>query len=297
MVIKDKFILMKNVDNLLTVSKNALASYEREENSPRNVFTFLKQREKQIKNHFTKNRIFKLISDIREREDLSIVAFDNYLLPVTYSPGIKKMIVNLKPMDVEEIVDLSPANAYALLVYAFCFAQLVNGSVKVPDVYAKPIIDFLLSMFVKVFGREYGLLGIYASGIPKLKYIIACYILASFFGLKGEAGLRQATKYAPYEYGPEKKELLQYDFSRIDEFVKALSELKVMSGVKLYGFTTHIYKYFGATFLPALEDMSRFISIMATSNIKGATVVRSFLYTYNETAFDRILEIPKRIFR
>lgn len=298
MVIKDKFVLMKNVDNLLKVSKNELAAYEKEENSPRNVFIFLNQREKQIKNHFTKKRIFQFISDVKAREDLSIVAFDRYLLPVTYSPSLKKMIINLKPMDVEEILDLSPQNVYALLVYAFCFSQLVNKSVKVPDIYAKPIIDFWLSMFVKVFGREYGLLGIYASGIPKLKFIIACYILDAFFGKGTNINLlRNASKYAPYEYHQEKDQFLKYDFSKIDEFVKALSELKVMSGVKLYGFTTHIYRYFGATFLPALEDLSRFISIMATSDVKGSTVVRSFLYTYNETAFDRILEVPKRIFR
>lgn len=298
MVIKEKFILMKNVDNLLNLSKNVLASYEKEENSPRNLFTFLKQREKQIKNHFSKNKIFKLVTEKESRENLHIVNFDKYILPVSYSPPAKGIIVNLKPFDVDEIVDLSPSNVYALLVYAFSFSQLVTKKVNVPESYAKPIIDFLLSMFVKVFGKEYGLLGIYASGIPKLKYLIACYILSAFFGnATSTTLLRKATKLAPYDYSNEKEQLLKYDFSRIDQFVRALSELKVMGGVKAYGFTTQLYKYFGATFLPALEDLSRFISVMTTSNIKGSTVVRSFLYTYNETAFDRILEIPRRVFR
>ena len=299
MLIKDNFVLMKNVPNLLNnVTDSMLESYEKEENSPRLIFTFLKQREKVIKNHFTKKRIYKLISDIKEREKLHVVKFDTYLLPVSHNQRTGAMIVNLKPYDVDELIDLSPSNAYALLVYAFCFAQLTSKRVKINESFAKPIVDYLLSMFVKVFGKEYGLLGIYASGIPKLKFLLACYILAAFFGNQTNISLlRKAERIAPYSYKDEESQIMTYDFQRIDQFLKCLSDLKVMPGVKTYGFASKLYRFFGDSFLPAIEDLSRFISVLVTSDIKGATISRSFLYTYNEKAFDRIMEIARKVFR
>jgi hypothetical protein len=208
------------------------------------------------------------------------------------------MIVNLKPYDVDELIDLSPSNAYALLVYAFCFAQLTSKKVKINESFAKPIVDYLLSMFVKVYGKEYGLLGIYASGIPKLKFLLACYILSAFFGNQTNiALLRKAERIAPYSYRDEESQMMTYDFQRIDQFLKCLSDLKVMPGVKTYGFASKLYRFFGDSFLPAIEDLSRFISVLVTSDIKGATISRSFLYTYNEKAFDRIMEIARKVFR
>lgn len=297
-LVKDSFVLMRNVTNLLNVPESTLKSYEKEENSPRHIFTFLKQRERQIKNHFTKKRIFNFIADKVERESLHVVNFERYILPVTYSPTARAMIINLKPFDVEEFVDLSPANAYALLVYAYCFESLVTSRVKVPDAFAKPIIDYMTSLFIKVFGKELGLLGIYASGIPRLKFLFACYILSAFFGESTNMGMfRKAAKFAPYEYTQDKDILMKFDYSRIDHFLNALSELKVAPGIKLYGFTAKLVNFFTASFLPAMEDLSRFISIMTTSDIKGSTVIRSFMYTYNEKAFERIMEISRKVFR
>ena len=175
MVIKDVFKLIKNTPNILNVSDNILQKYQKEENSPRQIFTFLKQREKSIKKHFTNKTIFNLIGNTKQREMIKVVKFDQYILPVTYSPSSDSIIINLKPLDVEEIVDLSPNNLYALLVYGYAFRQFIKR-VKIPDKYAGPIIAYLLSTFIKLFGKEYGLLGIYASGIPKLKFFIACYV-------------------------------------------------------------------------------------------------------------------------
>ena len=70
-----------------------------------------------------------------------------------------------------------------------------------------------------------------------------------------------------------------------------------MPGLNVYMFLAEIVKRFGFNFLPALEDLSRFISILTASNIPGTSVVPSFLSKYDETSFNNILQISKSIFK
>jgi hypothetical protein len=250
-----------------------------------------------IKNHFTKKPVFKLIEDISKREKIKVVNFEKYILPVTYSSVADSIIINLKPYDVDEISDLSPNNLYALLVYGYCFSKLVKR-VKIGDQYADLFVKYFLSLFIKVFGKEYGLLGIYSKSIPKLKFLIACYVLSSFFDYRNDNRLyKKASSIATYPYLEEKMDLINYDFSDISKFIKALSDFKVMPGIKIYGFTAKLHRFLGVEFLPALEDLSRCISILLTSDIRGANIVRSFLYKYNEKVFNQIIELSKGVFK
>ena len=180
MKVKDSFKLVSNVPNILNLSESVLRSYYDEDNSPRHVFAILELKKNSIV-HFTTKKIFKMVSDTKKRDSLQIINFD-YPLPVSYNPPTKGMIVNLKPFELKEISNMSPNDLYASIVYAYSFSQMVTKKFKISPSYAKIIVNFLLSFYVKAFGRKYGLVGIYSSGIPKLKFLIACYILSSFFG-------------------------------------------------------------------------------------------------------------------
>ena len=298
MVIQDKFKLIREASNILNVPEVILNRFQEAENNPRNIFTFLKQRERSIKAHFTNDKIFRLIENIKEREMIKVVTFDDYILPVSYSPVADAIIINLKPFNVKEISEFSPNNLYALLVYGYAFRKFIKDT-KVPDNFAGTVISYFLSLFVKLFGKEYGLLGIYASGIPKLKYMIAVYILCSFFGYPiNDKLLRKATTFAPYDFRAERTALLQYNYRDIKEFIKALSETRVFPGIKLYGFTAKVHRSLEISFMPALEDLSRFICILLSADIKGSTIVKSFISSaYNQSAYDQTLVIAKRAFK
>ena len=82
MVIKDKFELLNKIPNLLNVPASSLKTYEAEENSPRHIFTFLTLKQKHIK-HFSKDKIFKFIGNVQERENIKVVTFEKYPLSVT----------------------------------------------------------------------------------------------------------------------------------------------------------------------------------------------------------------------
>jgi hypothetical protein len=296
MIIKDSFRLVGGVPNVFKVSESVVKSHQIEENNPRNVFTFLEQRKKTIK-HFTTDTIFKLLKDIKKRESIQVVKIDSYPLAVSYNPPTKGMIINLKPFEVSEISSMNPNDVYASLVYAYSFANLVTKKFKISESYAQIIIKYLLSFYVQVFGKEYGLVGIYSSGIPKLKFLIACYILSAFFGHKSDKKLfNKASTLAPYLYANEFDQLVKYDFSQIEDFIRATSELKVMPGLSLVVFTAKLYKYFGINILPAIEDCSRFFSVILTSSVPGSRLVPRFLFKYNEKEYFKLIEVMRRMF-
>jgi hypothetical protein len=296
MVIKKEFRLVSNTPNILNLSQSVIKSYQEEENNPRHVFAILELKKKSIR-HFSNSTIFKLVSDIRKRDVIEVVNFDRYPLPVSYNSSTKGLIINLKPFEVDEISNMSPNDLYASLVYAYSFSKLVTGKFKISESYIKVIVNYLLSFYVQVFGKDYGLVGIYASGIPKLKFLVACYIYAAFFGYStNEKLFKRASAIAPYMYSNEYAALKTYDFSMISQFIKALSELKVMPGLSITKYTSKLYRFFGINILPAMEDISRFFSVVVTSTVPGSRVVPRYLYKYNEREFFKLIDITRRIF-
>lgn len=297
MNVKKEFELLKGTPNTLNTNKATIENYQTHENNPDNMYSFLKIHERSIV-HFTKDKIFKILSDPKKRNDFNVVNFDRYILPITYNYPTNGKIINLKSFDVDIIAKVNPRNFYGAIVYAYSFAKLVDGKVKITESDADPIIGFLLSMFIKVFGKEYGLLGAYASGIPMLKFLISCYVFSSFFGRKVSKDLfRKASSIAPLNYNDYYDELMKYNFASTVDFIKSLSDFKVMSGMTRYNFTAKMLKFLSVNFLPALEDLSRFISIMLTTSISGCTLVPTFISKYNETEYKKIIDLSRSIFK
>lgn len=297
MVIKENFELLNKAPNLLNVPKSAMKTYSREENSPRHIFTFLTLKQKHIK-HFTKDKMFKFIGNVKDRESVEVVTFEKYPLQVTFNKPTKNIILNLTPMDVEDVASLSPNDLFSYLVYGYGFSQLVNRKVKVGDMYAKTIVDYLTSLFVRAFGKDYGLTEIYSSGIPKLKFLLACYVFASFFGQSVDRGLiRKAISVAPYDFQPEERQILSYDYSSVIQFLKALSDMRVMPGIKPYSFTAKWFKWYGLNMVAGLEDLSRLICAVVSSSVGGSTLTKGWISKYNEKAFGQIIEISRKVYK
>jgi hypothetical protein len=298
MVVKEKFTLLKNVPNVLHLSHNTIKAHSVSAGT-RKVFVVLEMLKDRI-NHYTKDRVFTLISDTRKRDKtLAVVKMPNYILPVSYNVTTKQIILNITPFDTDDLYPTKPdpINIYASIVYGICMADMVNGKAKIPESYFGPISSYLLSMFIRVFGKEYGLLGMYATEINKLKFLICCYIMTSFFGMSGKEVYTKATTASAFDYRDIKDKLDTYNFENIEDFIKALSELKVMPGLNRFHFTERLYRFLGVGFLPALEDLSRFVSVLTVSAITGSSVVPTFIYSYNEGEFNKIIDISKGIFK
>ena len=297
MIIKEKFDLLKGVDNVLNISSSNLKNIE-VENGPRKVFVVLELMKNRISHH-TKKGVFDLISGLEARKKLKIVNLPSYSLPVSYNKPTQDQIINLSPFGVDDIISTKPGtqNLYALMVYSIVFSDLISGKHKVPEKFSTPITNYFVSILIRLFGKEYGLLGSFSSEINKLKFLVNLYILASFFGITGKSALKRAAAASSFDYRKIEDKFVKYNFSDINDFILSLSETGVMPNINRHIFTAKVLRQFGFNFLPALEDCSRFIATMATSEIKGSSVVSTYLYKYNERDFNQILEISKAIFR
>ena len=295
MIIKDKFELLKNVPNVLNMSKSEIKSVEIEK-GPRKIFATLELVKKRI-THFTKNEVFNLISDIKEREKIHVVNLKDYILPVSYNKPTDGIVINLSYFNTDDVSRVSPRNIYACVVYGITLRSLLTKKSKlIKNSYYSIIVGYLTSVLVRIFAKEYGLLGLYSDRITKLKFLISCYVVASFFGIKGDNIYKLSSTVSLYGYKDIVKDLRKYNFSSMNDFIKSLSNLNVMPGMEKYKFTSKLLKMLGINFLAAFEDVTRFVSVLTTSNISGSNVTSTFLFRYNEYEFSKILLISKSIF-
>lgn len=296
MVVKEKFTLLKDIPNILNISSSGMSAF-RVEDGIETFKSILSLLEKKI-NHFTKDKSFK---DLKENPNLvEIVYIPKYPLPVAYNKPTNQILINLSSFNTREITTMNPSSRdlYGCLVYGICFKELVTTQ-SIPDRFAGHITAYLLSVFTTIFGKEYGLLGIYSTQIPKLKFMISCYIYSSFFNITGNRLYQNASIATAYNYKNDLELLNKFDFSDANDFIKALDQLKVFPGVSKYNFVSKILRMLSIHFIPAIEDCARFISVLTTSNVPGITTALSpaFYYRYNETEFDIIMQISKRIFK
>jgi hypothetical protein len=296
-MVKQKFDLLKGVDNVLKVSSSTI-SKALVGNGPRKIFVNLELEKRRI-NHFTKDKVFSLITSKSARKIINVVNFDKYALPITYNVTTKGMIINISHFGVDDILSTKPGpiNLYALMVYGITFSTLVSGQIRVSDRYSSAMADYMTSLLIRFFGKQYGLLGSFSSEIIKLKFLINCYILGSFFGTTGLAAWKRASAAASYSYKDIEDKLKRYDFTTINDFITSLSETGVMPNINRHLFAGKMLQMLGLNFMPALEDLSRFISILTTSDIKGSNIVPTWISKYNERAFQSILEISRNIFK
>lgn len=297
MIIKKRFILLKDVPNVLGLSSGAIKRSFIPDGRQK-VSTMLDLFKGSIQ-HYTKDKVYDFISNPKKIKDLDVVYLSGYNLTTSFNKPTKGVLLNLSPFGAKDISPSNPGtkNLYAGLVYGLCFRDLVTGKAKVSDQFSKPIIDYLSSLFLRLFGKEYGLLGTYMPEIPKLRFLTGCYVLNSFFGKTGVSSYKTSSSMAAFNYRPEVDKLNRYDFSDIGYFIQALSDFKVMPGMNKHVFTAKVLKSYTLEFLPALEDLSRFISVFATSEITGNSIVPTYLYRVNQKAFESIITISKVIFK
>ena len=297
MVVKPKFDLLRGIDNVLRMSSSEIKRYEIE-NGPRKIFVVLELMKSRI-NHYTKDKVFDLISNKVKRTKIHVVNLPQYPLPISYNIPTKSMVINVSPFGVDDVETNKPGafNLYALMVYGIAFRDLVEGKIRVTDNYAPVISSFMGSILIRLFGKQYGLLGSFSTEIPKMKFLTNLYILDSFFGIKGPNAYKKAATAAGFNYKDMEDRLRRFDFSNINDFIKALSEFGIMPNMSRHLFAAKALRFFGLNVMPAFEDCSRFIATLATSDIKGSNVVSTYISKYNERDFAKILELSRVIFK
>jgi len=297
MITKQNFILLKDIPNILSMSSSELEKIRLPGGFEK--MNLMLDFSRDGIDHFSKDKVFNLLEESKKKKKIEVVYLSSYNLPVSYNKTTDAIIVNLFPFGVKDILSTRPGvkNLYASVLYGICLSEVATKKVKIDSKYAPIISSFFTSMLIRLFGKEYGLLGSFMSEISKLKFLVNCYVSASFFGETGRAAYSKSISYSGFNYKEIEGDLKKYDFSDIGNFIQSLSELKVMPGLNKHLFTAKILKSYTFNFLPALEDLSRFLATIASSQIVGSTIAPTFLYRVNEDAFGKITDMVRLIFR
>jgi hypothetical protein len=292
-VVKEEFQLLKDQKNFLDMSpadlKNILV-----EKSQALVYNVLKLQERRI-DHFSKTTIFDLVSDPKSKRKIHVVVYPEYILPVSFNRPTRGIVINLSAFHTDDISRVDPRNIYACLVYGYCLASLASETDA--SSISSHIINYWLSAFVKLFGKKFGLLGSYVKEINKLKFLISCYILTSFFGVGKQKVYSLSASTSFFDYKPFIDDLDRFDFSKVEDFINSMSSLRVMPGINKYSFTSTFIKYASVNFIPGLEDVSRFISSLVTASLKGSQVIPGYISTYNEDEYGKIVKFGQSMFK
>jgi len=299
MIIKDKFnLFFKDIPNILHLSKKEITKYSIEKGGQKNLLTVLDLNKDNV-NHYSKKQIYNFVANIEKRNHILVINHPEYNLHISYNKPTDDLVFNISPYDVDNIYtnNIDFRNIYAQMVYGLCFYNLASGRYIIKPSYFVPISNYLLTIFVSIFGKEYGLFGAYSDNISKLNFLISCYVLSSFFGIIVEKCYKMAFTVSSFPFRELQEDLNKYNFSNIEDFIKSLSDLRVFPGINRYSFTRKVVSTLGVSFLPALEDIGRFISIMSCVDIKGSSIVNTNISKYDNQSFLRIIEISKLIFR
>jgi hypothetical protein len=297
MIIKEKFTLLEGKPNILDISKSAIESLILEGNTPQHVYAALELKKNVIK-HSGLKKILEYVKNVKTSKDLKIIVYEQYPIVVSYNRKTNDKIININTFNAKDLGRVSYANLYGALVYAYTFEKIVNKKLRLPDNMAQPISNFFFSLFVQVFGRDYGLVGTYSSKLSGLKFLLTAYILIAFFGRKQERPtFNLAKQYSGFDYSSKADVLKRNDLTDIKGLVKSLSEMEIMPGLNIIKFTTILWRRFDVQMLPMFEDLSRFMSLLMASSVAHQTFSKNFIRKYQSEVYDRLRTyMEKKIF-
>jgi len=296
--IKKQFEMIKNADNIVSSIK-----YQPVNNWYKKISNIFSLMDSHLK-HNSKNSIVKLINNEKKIESVfQFVVFSQsspeYHLPGCYNYSSKKQMINIGYYQINDISITKPSfkELYSIIVYNYILYMIHSKKIKFNYDISNAIVNYYTSMFMSLFGKQYGMTGIYTVKIPKLKFCIACYVLGSYFDLNKKKVFEQAQSISTFSYNNIENDLTRYDFSKVEDFVKMLSELDVFSGFNIYKMMGRMYASFGVSFLAAFEDFGRFLATIEVCSISGNGIIPSFIYKYNKQAFDGISKATSIIYK
>jgi hypothetical protein len=295
MIVKERFKLFDS-PNIIQLTRNDILRYSLPK-GPTKIASVLEMVEDKV-NHFTKPRIYRYLSE-KALYRTAVLIIPEYPLCVGWNKPTNQIIINLYRFGIDDIYpnNPDPIDIYALMVYGIAFSNLANGSVVVSANHYPPMSAFLFTLFMRLFGKEYGLSSTFSTELSKLEFLLHVYVLSSFFGVTGSEAYSRASISSSFDFKEYVDFLNNYDFTDTGHFVACLSDFKIMPGITKTKFSEKFWRYFGVDFLPALEDVSRFISIMTCVSIPGSSIVPTYLAKkYNVSEFNKILEISKVVF-
>ncbi len=195
-----------------------------------------------------------------------IVYIKDYSLPAFVSKdGIGHINLSVLPSDNPS--DITPADMYALFLYTTSLTKFITKQA-VPLGIEEQVAEFIFAIFIKIFRKRAGLAGA-RELVPKLAFLIHLYVHVGMFGY--EDSERDRRRIASSLFTTIDDLNLDYDFSSISDFLKAINGNNIIS-ISNNKFSTEIINRGNIASLPMFEDVSRFFAMLLASTVPGSRI-------------------------
>jgi hypothetical protein len=297
-IIKKNFELVRHAQNIVNISN--VKKYEINDwyRKIYNIFELLDSGFK----HDGRKTINKIIQNEKLTKNIFDIIIFPESIPEYHLPGClnindKKQLINIGFYQINDISISKPSAKalYSIFLYNYILYKIHTKKIKFPIDISQNIINYYTAMFISMFGKQYGMIGIYTAKIPKLKFFIACYVLSSYFGMKGKDLFFKAQSYSTFAFN-NISDLEKYDFSNVNDFVKTLSDYDIFPGFNVYKMIGKFYTSFGISFLAAFEDFGRFIALISVCTISGNGIAPAFISKYNKQVFNNLMKSIRIIY-
>jgi len=289
---KPKLLLMADIDNVFDYPQATVDAHKLGDEDVQNIIDTIRLFLPKAKDHFSQNLISKQLSNDFKNFDFIRL---KYPLPAAFNLREKKILINVSVWQKKDILNVSPNDIYASLIYGYICAYYTIKPLPKED--SAIILDYMTNVWIKLFAKKYGLIGSYVSEIPKFRFLINLHTLVSYFDVPQKLAYKNASNLAKTSADSFDIDLDQYDFYNTKDLIRSLSDSGVLFGISLHEFASMIIKYLGAVSLPMFEDGMRFMATMGGASIASTTLFSPTIPRYNVNLYERIIKILETMAR
>jgi hypothetical protein len=289
-MIKETLTLLNNKPNIFDFPQATIDSFKIDEDDHDVFISTVKlflSKAKSSKQFTSKYVEFHVDNNFKY---VDIIRYNQYPLPAVFNKQTKRCVLNLSALGKRSISNVGVRDIYTMVVYGHVCSYL-SSAVQIPEDGADSFAEFMIQMLLKIFSKKYGLTGSYVDLIPQLRFFTSYYIYNSFFGIEKNNAIQKASYFSKVDPKQLKIDLSTYDFTKISDFLKAMSDNEVTPGLNDYRFLETMIRNFGTMNLPIFEDIMRFSSVMVASSINGNTYFPPVLQMYNQKVYFKVNSI------
>lgn len=284
MIVKDRLELVYgksgNLSNIFESNYSSLKKYEINKLNLEHIKNIARVYGSS-RSHFAKGIVDKNIPKCK------VIEYDKYPLSGFSTKGYVP-VVNLVSFAGGSISDFTPANAYSLYLYSIAFSSFAKKKPFRSDI-EEHVSSFIFTVFMRMFGKQAGLVGSYKHLIPQLRFIISLYVSIGMMGNNDTSSERKKIALRSQLIDIETMKM-DYDFSKIKEFLKCINENRIIP-ISENVFSSKIIRMGGIDILPIFEDISRFFAVFLASTVSGNTIFGGYLPKVRPELFQKLVYI------
>lgn len=284
--------ILAGASNILDVPQGTVDGHKLPDDDVKQIMGSVALFVKKVGNHWSRKIVEKQLAN--SFQNIDVVSLKKYPLPSVFNRKTSRMLLNMNTFGRRSALNISSRDLYASVVYTYLVAYYTIKKIN-PGMH-DTIADYMAAIFIRMFAKQYGLVGSFQEEIPRLRFLVSTYTYVSFFGTDqktayGKAGALAKTKKSDFPI-----DLDSYDLYDVRQFLKALSDSGVLHGISIHEFASKVIRIFnGPTALPLFEDGMRFMATMGASSISATSLFPQTLDKYQPSLYTKFLNAFERI--